>query len=192
MRRLRQTARAESGMSLIELLVAMSIGIVVIAGGAKMLVAAVKSQPRAASHATAVQTAQTAMDRMTRELRQGSSVVTATASQLAMITYVDAGTCGGAASSTAISCRVTYACASGTCTRTVSQPNGSSPGTPTTVVKGLSSSNVFSYVPNTGGSSNCAATGSGTLSYVCVNLVFNGSDGRNAITLSDGVALRTS
>jgi hypothetical protein len=56
----------------------------------------------------------------------------------------------------------------------------------------MSSSNVFSYVPNTAGSSNCAATGSGAPTYVCVTLAFPDNGGRNAITLSDGVGLRNS
>ena len=192
MRRLREKASEDRGLSLVELLIAMAIGLVVIGGAMSMFISSVKSEPRAASHATAVQTAQTAMERMTRELRQGSSVVTATATQLAMVTYVDAATCGGLAAANAISCRVTYTCTAGSCTRTVAQPNGSLPGTARTVITGLTSNNVFSYVPNSAGSSNCGATAAGTLTYVCVNLSLRGSDGKNAITLSDGVGLRNS
>jgi Tfp pilus assembly protein PilW len=192
MRRLRETASEESGISLIELLVAMMIGLVVIGGAMSMMISSVRSQPRAASEASAVQTAQTTMERMTRELRQGSSVVASTANQLSMITYVDAATCGGAAAATAISCRVSYTCTAGICTRTVAQPDGSSPGPAKTVIKGLTNSNIFSYVPNSGGSSSCGATAVGALTYVCVSLALADSDGHNAVTLSDGVGLRNS
>jgi Tfp pilus assembly protein PilW len=192
MGRLRGRGSEEVGWTLIEMLVAMMISLVVIGGAVTVFVGAIKAEPHAASQATGVQTAQTAMERMTRELRQGSSVVTATATQLAMVTYVDNATCGGAAAATAISCRVTYTCATGACTRVVAQPNGSSPGSATTVIKGLTTNSVFSYVPNTGGSSSCGATGSGALAYVCVNLVLAANDGRNAVTLTDGVGLRNS
>jgi prepilin-type N-terminal cleavage/methylation domain-containing protein len=192
MRRLRDTARSEDGFTLIEMLIAASLGLIIVGAALSMFVGGVKSQPRATAQSAGVTQAQTAMERMTRELRQGSAVITATATQIAVITYVEDATCGGAAGSVAISCRVTYSCSSGACTRTVAQPNGSAPGSARTVVSGMSSSNVFSYVPNTAGSSDCAATGSGAPNYVCVTLAFPDNGGRNAITLSDGVGLRNS
>jgi Tfp pilus assembly protein PilW len=192
MRRLRQRAGEESGWTLVELLVAASLGLVVVGGAVAVFVGGVRSAPLARSQAAGVQQAQTAMDRLTREVRGGTSIVTATATQLAVITYVRSATCGGLPAANAISCRVTYTCAAGVCTRVEAQPNGLAPGPAVRVVSGLTSNNVFSYVPNTGGTSNCAATGTAASSYVCVSLAFAGNAGRNAITLTDGVGLRNS
>jgi type II secretory pathway pseudopilin PulG len=182
MERIREGAGSEDGWTLIEMLIAASLSLVIIGAAMSMFTAGLKSQPRARSQSAGVQQAQTAMERMTRELRQGSAVVTATSTQIAVITYVDQATCGGAAASTAISCLVTYACSSGACTRTVAKPDGSAPGTSRTVVSGMSSSNIFIYVP---GAANAPA-------YVYVTLAFPNNGAHNAITLSDAVGLRNS
>ena len=116
------------------------------------------------------------MERIVREVHQGSVVKTATASQLSLITYVDT-TCAGGATATAVVCRVTYSCASGACTRTLSNPDGTGSGSPVQVVNGLSSSS-FTYSPNT------------TLpTYIGVTLSFAPSQGQNGVTLDDGAAL---
>ncbi len=112
------------------------------------------------------------MERMTRELRQGATVQTATATQLSIVTYVHSQTCGGSSASTAIPCRVTYTCTAGACTRTEAKPDGTSPGPAVTVVSGLQNSNVFTYSPN-----------SRAPAYVGVSFAF-AAGGQNAITLS--------
>jgi Tfp pilus assembly protein PilW len=182
MGRIRKTAGSEDGWTLVEMLLAASLGLIIVGAALSMFTGALKSRPRAVSQSAGVTQAQTAMERMTRELRQGSAVVTATATQVSVITYVDQATCGGSAGSTAITCRVTYSCSGGACTRTVAQPNGSSPGTAVTVVSGMSSNNVFTYVP----------PASNTPAYLYVTLAFPDNAGRNAITLSDAVGLRNS
>jgi Tfp pilus assembly protein PilW len=192
MGRIREVARSEDGWTLIEMLIAASLGLVIVGAAMSMFTSGIRSRPHAVSQSAAVDQARTAMESMTRELRQGSAVVSPTATQIAVVTYVHAATCGGAVATTAISCRVTYSCSAGACTRTVAQPNGSAPGTPRTVVTGMSSSSIFSYVPNTGGTSSCGAPGASTPTYVCVTLAFPDNAGRNAVTLSDGVTLRNS
>jgi Tfp pilus assembly protein PilW len=192
MGRIRKTAGSEEGWTLVEMLLAASLGLIIVGAALGMFTSGLKSQPKATAQGAGVTQAQTAMERITRELRQGLGVITATSSQISVSTYVDQATCGGAAASTAIRCRVTYSCSGGACTRTVSQSDGSAPGTAQTVVSGMSSSNVFTYWPNAAGSSGCAAAGSTTPTYVCVTLAFPDNVGRNAITLSDGVGLRNS
>ena len=172
--------REERGFTLIELLIATSLGLVVIGGALTMFVGAIRSQPRDTSKIAAMQQARTTVDRITRELRQGLEVVTTpspTTSRLEIVTYVKAATCGGAAASTSIPCRVTYACSGTTCTRVVAQPNGSAPGPAATVASGLASTNVFSYSPST------ADPG-----YVGVSFAVTGSG--QPFTLRDGVTLR--
>jgi len=164
-------------MTLIELLVATLAGLVVIGGAFTMFAGAIHSQPRDSAKVAAMQEARTIVDRITRELRQGWETPTATASKLAIVTYVKAATCGGASASTAIPCRVTYTCSGTICTRVVAQPNGSFPGPSTRVASGLTTPNVFSYSPS-----------SADPSYIGVTLSVAGSG--QPFTLSDGVTMR--
>lgn len=142
--------REEDGYTLIELLVAATMGLVVMGAAVMMFIGAVKSEPRTSSKVAAIEQGRTAVERITRDVRQASSVPTHSASQLTLITYVKQSTCNGGPAGTAIQCRVTYSCAAGACTRTVAQPNGSSPGVPVRVVSGLFSSAPFVYTPSTG------------------------------------------
>lgn len=168
--------REQRGLTLIELLIAASVGLVVVGGALTMFVGAIRSEPRTASKVAAIQQARTTVERITRELRQGLQTPTHSPTQLAIVTYVKAATCGGVAASTSIPCRVTYTCGSGKCTRVVAQPNGSAPGPAVQVASGLTSNNVFTYSPAT------------DPTFVGVSLSV-ASDGQ-PVTLSDGVALR--
>jgi prepilin-type N-terminal cleavage/methylation domain-containing protein len=173
--------RDEDGFTLVELLVAIAIGLIVLGAAVMVFTAGVHSQLRADSQSAAVQHARTTMERLVRELRQGSGLVpgtTPTSTQLSFITYVHS-TCTGATSSAATVCSVTYTCNGGTCTRRVAKADGTAPGAAVKVVTGLSSSNVFAYSP-----SAAAPT------YVTATLRLPTFGGGNAITLSDGAAFR--
>lgn len=170
----------ERGFTLPELLIATVIGLAIVGAGAMFFTVGVRDEPRAAARADRIQQARFTMERIVRELRQGSAVSSATAGQLTFVTYVDRTTCGGVLANTARACRVTYNCSSGTCTRTEAQPDGSSPGTAVTVATGLSSSNVFTYTPAT----------LTTPASVGVSLAFPAQNGDDAITLTDGATLR--
>src|SRR6266508_5706384 len=150
-RKRRCSATDDDGFTLVELLVAMTLAMIVLGAGVMVFTAAVGSQPQASARAAKVQQARTTAERITRELRQGWGAPTTTASQLAILTYVPHTTCGGTTTGGAIGCRVTYSCASGTCTRVESQADGTVSGPSQTVVSGLSSSNVFSYTFNSAG-----------------------------------------
>ena len=108
--RARTITAEERGFTLPELLLATVLGLLVIGAAVTAFTSAIQSQPRINSQAAAIQQARTMMERITRELRQGSSVPSASASQLSIVTYVHSATCGGAASTSSISCRVTYSC----------------------------------------------------------------------------------
>lgn len=171
--------REESGLTLIELMIAATLGLVVVGAAMTVFVGVIRSEPRTTSKVTAIQEARVTVDRITRELRQGFDTPTTLPGQLAIVTYVKEATCGGAAASSSIVCRVTYTCATGVCTRRVSQPDGSAPGPAIRVADGLASTSVFSYLPN-----QVEPT------YVGVTLAF-ATDGA-PVTLGDGVALRNS
>jgi prepilin-type N-terminal cleavage/methylation domain-containing protein len=174
--RIRASAADCGGFTLIELLVASVLALIVIGGAVMAVTASFNDQPRLNSQAFGVQQARTTMEQITRELRQGSSVPTATSSQLAIVTYIRNSNCG---TSTPV-CRVTYNCSAGACTRTVSKPDGTSPGSATQVVSGLSSDNVFTYTAPT-------STAPG---YVGVTLAFPPQGSHQGITVNDGAALR--
>jgi len=171
----------ERGLTLIELLVAATLGLIVVGGAMSIFLSSVSSEPRTASKVGAIQQGRVAIDRITRELRQGLEVPATPASsntELRILTYVKAVSCGGAPASTSIPCRVTYACSDdGTCSRTVAQPDGIGAGTPTQVMSGLSSPIVFSYTPSP---ADAAYVG------VTFSIATDGAP----VTLSDGVALR--
>jgi Tfp pilus assembly protein PilW len=188
MRRLRdrvvRRARSESGFTLVELLFSSMIGLMLIAVGVTIFTATVRSQPGAAARGVSIQEARNVMERMTREIRQGSTVYPSTSTQLSMLTMVHSASCGGAQANTAIRCKVTYTCSAGNCTRVEAPPPPTTtPISTRTVVTGLSNSTIFSYTPTCG-----ATTTSGSPGYVCVNLVFPGDHGDDALTVQDGAA----
>jgi len=163
----------DEGFTLTELLVAMTIGIVVMGAGVLMFTAALQSQPKASARLDKVQDARTTSERIVRELRQGRAAPTATSSELSIETY-----CGGAASP----CLVTYTCTAGTCTRVEDSQLDETPSEPTTtVVSGLSNAVVFSYSPS-----------STAPRWVGITLQFPAEGGDDAITVEDGAALRNS
>lgn len=185
MKRLRRLREREEGLTLIELLVTMTMGVVVMGAAVLILITALHDQPKITGQATNVRTAQWVLARMTREIRNGVRVMPTpepTASQVSFETYVRTGTCGGTAalekSKPAIKCTVTYSCTATRCSRTVSPP-GSTVGTPTTIFTGINSNQVFTYAP-----SSIAPT------FVKVTLRLPNPAGNGGLTISDGATLR--
>jgi type II secretory pathway pseudopilin PulG len=182
--RLARLTRSESGFTLVELLFASMIGLMVIATGVTVFITAGRSQPGQVQRGVTIQQARNAMERMTREIRQGSTVYSSTGTQLALLTMVHSASCGGAQANTAIQCKVTYTCTSGNCTRVEAPPPpATTPIATTTVIRGLSSSSIFRYTPTCGATSTSGAPG-----YICVNLAFPGNNGDDALTVEDGAA----
>jgi len=174
-----QVLPRERGITLVELLVAISMLIAVLATAVPVLISSVNNEPRLRDRAGKIQEARALMERLGRDLRSGYFVDSSTSSTLALRTYLHQSTCSGdpSPSATAILCRVSYSCASGTCTRQVANPDGSAPGSVRTIVSGLSSSAIFTYSGN-------------PTSYVQVSIVFPAKGGDDAITLTDGFGLR--
>jgi len=171
--------RDEHGFTLPELLIALVLSLMVVGTGVMVFSAAVHTQPEQQRRGEGIQQARTATERLTQEVRQGLSVPTATSNQLSIVTYVNSASCGGAASNSAIPCRVTYTCTAGSCTRVEALPNGLSPGPARTVVTGLTSSAVFSYLPS-----------SANPKFVNMTFSFSAGNGDDSITVQDGATLR--
>jgi Tfp pilus assembly protein PilW len=175
----RVRSRDEGGMSLPEMLIAATIGLVVVGGAVAAFAVSARSQPRVSDRAGDVQHARSTIEQLTRELRQGSTVTSASANQLSIVTYVAKASCGGPTASTSIQCQVDYTCTGDSCTRSERNPDGSGSGTPVQVVTGLATSNVFTYAPDTS-----APT------FVGVELSFPAEGDEDSISLGDGVTLR--
>ena len=176
--------RGEGGFTLAELMVAIMITLIAFSSSLMVLNIAQRTQPQISDRSAAIQEGRVWIERLTRELRQGATMVgTPTASTLSFITYVQHSACGTTAAGTSIQCRVSYVCTSGTCSRTEGNPDGSTMGTGRQTVTGLQSDNVFSYSP-----------GASAPEYVGVTLQFPASEqpgeDEDAVTLQDGVNLR--
>jgi hypothetical protein len=180
----RRLRRDESGVTLVELLVAAAMGVILFAAAASLMVSALRAQPQISERAQTISTARWIMERFTREIRNGERVdgAHATPSEVSFITYVRTPICGSgtelASTDDAEKCQVTYRCSASVCTRTEASP-GTFTGTPRTIFKGFSNTDVFAYTPN--------AT---EANFIEVKLVFPNPSGRGDMTISDGASLR--
>ncbi|HET8565358.1 MAG TPA: prepilin-type N-terminal cleavage/methylation domain-containing protein [Solirubrobacterales bacterium] len=187
----------EEGFTLIEMLVAMTMGVVVMGGVMILLIGAMRSQPKLDSQATNIQTARWVLERMTREIRDGVVVDKATASSVSFQTYVRHSTCGSsttlASSASAIKCEVTYSCSGEACTRLETAP-GVYTGTAQTLFTGLSNpAEVFCFVPSNKEEepSRCGeAKAAASTTYVGIKLEIPDSEGSGGLKAEDGASLR--
>ncbi len=192
---MRRVARDESGMTLVELLVASAMSVILVGAVGSMMVSSLRTQPQVSKKAQNVSTARWVLERMTREIRNGIRVDVASPSKVSFVTYVRHTPCGGttALSSSAppIKCEVTYQCTTTSCSRIEAQ-EGVFTGTEKTVLTGINSSSVFCFVPSTEKDSltcGTAASATGT-TYIGVTLRIPNPSGTGNLTVSDGVSLR--
>ncbi|HEX2467880.1 MAG TPA: prepilin-type N-terminal cleavage/methylation domain-containing protein [Solirubrobacterales bacterium] len=182
--RISRHTKAEGGFTLPELLIATMIGLVVIGSAVTFFTAAIRGEPRVRDRSAQIQQARVMAERISRELRQGSNASSPNPSQLMILTYVPRASCGDPTPGAAIRCRIFYSCdTAGACTRTECGPNTVAPptgcGTSVEVVEGLLDNQVFAFTPRIPGQA-----------FVSVRLAFPATDGEDAITVEDGVALR--
>ncbi|HEY8502530.1 MAG TPA: prepilin-type N-terminal cleavage/methylation domain-containing protein [Solirubrobacterales bacterium] len=174
--------RSEEGFTLIELLVASAMGAVVMGAVAMLVISAVRQQPHISKQAQNITTARWALERMTREIRNGIVVKEKSASLVSFEGYVRHGTCGGSGStSSSIKCRITYECTTTACFRKESEPNVNG-GTARQIFSGIDSNQVFAYAPT-----EAAAP---LITYVKITLRLPNPSGTGSLTVSDGTSLR--
>lgn len=200
MRRLRRRLDLgdEAGLTLIEMMVATMMSVIIVGAACAMLISAVKGQPALSHKAQNVTTARYQLERVVRDIRKAVKVERATPTEIELLTTTQRTSCGG---STAASpeverpqCRVTYRCSGTTCTRSEATEEGVKVGTTVVALTGISSANVFCFVPSTESDpSDCGAaqTGEGSPTYVGVNLQVPNPQGHGLLTISDGATLRT-
>jgi type II secretory pathway pseudopilin PulG len=174
---------SETGVTLVELLVAMAMGIVLLGAVGAMVMSAMRSQPEASERAQNISSARWVLERFTREIRNGLAVDKATSSTVSFRTFVRRTTCGAsgvpATTTPAIECQVTYACTTTACTRAEANPGEIEGGTARTVFGGIDDANVFSYSPS-----------AEDPSYIEVTLSIPNPSGGSGLTVSDGASLR--
>lgn len=175
----------EAGLTLVELLVASAMSVILVAAACMMLISAVRDQPTVSKKSQEITTARYVLERMTREIRNGIVVYSASGSRVEFKTRVRHKTCGGSAlesaGAAAIECRVTYSCTTTACTRTETAPEvpGSS-GTPVPLVGNLDSNQIFNYEPSP----------PSTPTYVGITLHIENPEGQGELTVTDGAGLR--
>lgn len=174
---------SEDGFTLVELLVAMAMGVVLLGAVGSMVLSSMRSQPEVSKRAQNISTARWIMERMTREIRNGVVVDQATPTSVSFRTFVRHSTCGGSGtlSSTqpSIECQVTYSCTTTSCTREETVPGVFGGGTATTIFSGIDDPSVFSYSPN-----------AEEPNFVGIALHFPNPSGPADLTVSDGASLR--
>jgi type II secretory pathway pseudopilin PulG len=186
----------EAGMTLIELLVAMIMGIIVVGGATAMLISAVRAHPKQQQQAESVDTARFELERMTRELRNGVSITSTSPSSVSFVARVRRTACGGAVPTStatpAIQCQIVYTCTTTSCSRVEREVGATTGGTPTTIVTGIDTSEVFCFVPSANTDpTECGAAKSGTApTYVGVTLEVPNPSGSGRLTVTDGASLR--
>lgn len=188
-RRLARARADESGLTLIELLVAASMSVILVGAAGSMLISAVKSQPQISERAQNVSKARYVLERMTREIRNGVAVeaFAEDGSSVAFEASVRRSACGAGVEEDpgerAIVCRIEYSCAAGTCARAEMDPEAEGGGTPRQVVTGLADDAVFSREP--------AGAPLGETTFVGVTLRIPNPEGPGELSVSDGATLRT-
>lgn len=176
--------REQRGLSIVELLVSMIVLAGLMAAVAPVVISQVRQEPEIRKSSDRIREARTVMERLGREVRMAYAVDSASATQFVFRTYTRHATCGGTAilneSATPTQCKVTYSCASGTCTRTEESVAGGGSPAAVQLVSGLQSDNVFAFEPD-------------AISpvFVEITLVMPGrTSSEDAITLHDGFEMR--
>jgi type II secretory pathway pseudopilin PulG len=198
--RRRSLIRDESGMTLIEMLVAAMMSVIIVAASCAMLINAVRDQPVLSKKAQNVTTARYQLERMVREIRNGVQVESSpSSSSVTLVARVRRVTCGGAPqtdpSAEPVQCRIVYSCSGSTCTRTELTSAGT-PAASSIAASGIGSTEVFCFVPSANeDSTECgeAQVGANALppTYVGVNLQVPSPEGPGLLTISDGATLRS-
>lgn len=199
MKRLRRSIdlKDESGLTLIEMLVAALMSVIIVGAACAMLITAVKDQPGLSRKAQNVTTARYQLERVVREIRAAVKVEKATPTEVELLTRTQRTTCGGTTKASPSvqrpECRVTYRCSGTTCTRSEATEGRVRVGTATIALTGIESPSVFCFVPSSEGDpSQCGSPRSGTVpTYVGVDLRVKNPEGPGLLTISDGATLRT-
>jgi type II secretory pathway pseudopilin PulG len=180
--------RQQRGMTLIELLIGAGMLVAIMLAALPVIDGASTSQGRVETAAVSIADARVFSERVLRDLRPAYAFPPGpsyNSTSLSVYTFVRrTPPCGSDVLSPPdadpISCRVTYSCSGGSCTRQERELDGSGGGPPVTMIRGLSRDDIFSYfIPGDGPT------------FVSLDVELpNQANDDDAITLEDGTALR--
>lgn len=177
MRLWRRLRSEQSGITLMELMVAIAISLVTLVAALAALEVVARQQPRISNHGLRIQEARAALEQMTRDLRQTYSVNSSSSASLDVLTYLR--TPGGNSSEQR---RVVYDCTASSCTRQEGSVDGALAASEL-IIDEVRNSDIFSYQPD-----------NVNPRYVKVKFSFeikrDPTDPAQPVTLSDGVQLR--
>jgi prepilin-type N-terminal cleavage/methylation domain-containing protein len=172
--------RDQRGFTLVELLVAMPLALLLVFAALNLYRVAANGQSATGNRSEAVQSARSALERMTRELRQVGPPVGVSLSPVRFTSsqVMDYTTWTRPAGGTSVQRNVRYDCSEGRCMRSEG-PVGGALGTPALVVDGVQNLDVFDPRPD-------------VLypDYVAIKLNVRVKGQSRPITVTDGVALR--
>ncbi len=181
----RQTTTDESGFTLIEMLIAMSMGLLVTAAAVIFLISVMHRAPKTTASADVIGNARVAVEQITADLRVGESATTSQPSELKVTAE-----CSQVGSSEAGSCEVVYSCFSEVGESTYKCQRSVSGGPATTVVSGLGSGQVFCVYPTSEAAAECGPQGEEAPLYVGVTLELpNYEESQGSTVLEGGAAL---
>jgi Tfp pilus assembly protein PilV len=188
--------RDQSGVTLIEMLVAALMSVIIVGAACAMLISAVRDQPALSRKAQNVTTARYQLERIVREIRNGVQLETTTAAEVRLVARVRRISCGGAIQTDPkaepVECRITYRCSGKSCTRGEATLGGTPVGTTTVALSGIGSTNVFCFVPSKAADpTQCGEADAEAPTYVGINLAVPNPEGPGLLTISDGATLRT-
>jgi len=166
--------RCERGVGLIELLTVLPMLAVVLLGIYALYNVGAKSQQETNNRVQSLLQQQNGLERITREMRQATSVTPVSSQVLDAVTWVRP--TSGAAS---VQRRVRYDCSSGTCNRWEGPAGGSFDTGPVPVITDVQNADVFSLEPN-----------SVDPTYVVTRVEVRVRNANNPITLDGGFSLR--
>jgi Tfp pilus assembly protein PilV len=187
----------QSGLTLIEMLVASLMSVILVGASCSMLISAVRDQPALSKKAQNVTTARYQLERMVREIRNGVQVESASPSAVTLVARVRRVACGGPVqtnpSAEPVQCTITYSCSGTACTRTEKNSAGIAVGTPTVAASGIGSTEVFCFAPSSEEDpSQCGnAEDPEAATYIGINLEVPNPEGPGLLTISDGATLRS-
>lgn len=178
----------DAGFTMVELLVAAASGLLVIGVLVSLMTSVLHAQPEQQDRAAQIQNARVMLERIVRELRQGTPVTgtTANSTQVTVDSYTRGG-CGPVApTASATICRVTYSCQQSAATASCTRREGT--GAAETILTGLRSAGVFSYGATT--SPTCGLVSTATPGFVCLSLAYPAVGDTESVTLEDSAFLR--
>jgi prepilin-type N-terminal cleavage/methylation domain-containing protein len=180
----------EAGFTLVELLVGMAMALVVTAAAVGMFSSIVDHQSDSTQAADVIGIARNAAEKLTTDIREGEKATVPDAYELNLVTPCSVITAGATGP-----CQIKYSCSQevGKTTSSCTRQYG---GTTKTVIRGLSTKEIFCVYPTSEVGKECGAQGTTAPRYVGINLEFPNhekAEGSSSTTvLEDGAALHNS